>query len=219
VRRLRAIVDSARPQVSQLVSKVVTTTFDRPISTDDLRGWREQVNSHVAREAGFAYQAYVRLKLASVRAFGAELIVKLRGVPAQSPLSRVVAEIIDAWALRKGIVYERADSEALEFETQTADHLPAWVKYLLAFDVKYRERRLHFLIKGQNRLYQLIGSSASSTAASMGCAGGRMPTFIAARCATWRPIFFRLRRRPRRSSISRVTRPASWNTTSTRSTG
>jgi Protein of unknown function (DUF3376) len=31
------------------------------------------------------------------------------------------------------------------------------VKYLLAFDVKYRERRLHFLIKGQNRLYQLIG--------------------------------------------------------------
>src|SRR5215470_1308148 len=157
VRRLRAIVDSARPQVSELVSKVVTTTFDRPISTDDVRGWREQVNVHVARDAGFAYQAYVRLKLASVRAFGAELIVNLRGVPAQSPLSRVVAEIIDAWAPRKGIVYERADSEALEFETQTADHLPAWVKYLLAFDVKYRERRLHFLIKGQNRLYQLIG--------------------------------------------------------------
>src|SRR6516165_2961054 len=147
VRRLRAIVDSARPQVSQLVSKVVTSTFDRPISTDDLRTWREQVNSHVARDAGFAYQAYVRLKLASVRAFGAELIVKLRGVPAQSLLSRVVAEI----------VYERADSEALEFESQTADYLPAWVKYLLAFDVKYRERRLHFLIKGQNRLYQLIG--------------------------------------------------------------
>src|SRR6202040_4322505 len=93
--------------------------------------------------------------LASVRAFGAQLIVKLRGIPAQSPLSRVVADIIDAWALRKGIVYERADSEALEFETQTADHLPAWVKYLLAFDVKYRERRLHFLIFCYYRLYQL----------------------------------------------------------------
>src|SRR4029453_9771874 len=139
-----------------LVSKVVTTTFDRRISSDELRSWREQVNAHVAPDAGFAYQAYVRLKLASVRAFGAELIVKLRAVPAQSPLSRVVAEIIDAWALRKGIVYERADSEALEFESQTADHLPPWVKYLLAFDVKYRVRRMHFLIKGQNRLYQLV---------------------------------------------------------------
>lgn len=156
VRRLRAIIDSARPQISRLVSSVVTTTFDRPISSDELRAWREQVNSHVARDAGFAYQAYVRLKLASVRAFGAELIVKLRGVPAQSPLSRVVAEIIDAWALRKGIVYEHADSEALEFEIETAGHLPAWVKYLLVFDVKYRVRRLHFLIKGQNRLYQLV---------------------------------------------------------------
>jgi patatin-related protein len=156
VRRLRAIIDSARPHVSELVSKVVTARLDGGISSDDLRGWREQVNSHVAVDAGFAYQSYVRLKLASVRAFGAALIVKLRGVPEHSPMSRVVAEIIDAWALAKGVVYERADSEALEFESQIAERMPAWVKYLLAFDVKYRERRLHFLIEGQNRLYQLI---------------------------------------------------------------
>jgi patatin-related protein len=156
VRRLRAIIDSARPHVSELVSKVVTTTFDQPMSADDLRGWREQVNAHVARDAGFAYQAYVRLKLASVRAYGARTIVKLRGVPEQSPLSRVVSVIIDAWALHKGIVYERADSQALEFELPGTGQVPAWVKYLLAFDVKYRERRLHFLIEGQNRLYQLL---------------------------------------------------------------
>jgi patatin-related protein len=156
VRRLRAIIDSARPHVSELVTKVVTATFERAISTHELRAWREQVNSQVARDAGFAYQAYVRLKLASVRAFGAELIVKLRGGPAQSPLARVVAEIIDAWAVAKGIVYERVDSVALEFEAANAEHFPAWVSYLLAFDVKYRERRLHFLIEGQNRLYGLL---------------------------------------------------------------
>ena len=34
--------------------------------------------------------------------------------------------------------------------------MPVWVRYLLAFDVKYRERRLHFLIEGQNRLYEQI---------------------------------------------------------------
>jgi patatin-related protein len=154
VRRLRAIIDSARPHVSQLVAKVITSSFDRALTTDELRVFREQVNSHVAVDAGFAYQAYVRLKLASVRAFGADLIVRLRGASPQSPLSRVAAVIIDAWAVRKGVVYERAYSEALEFETQTAENLPAWVKYLLAFDVRYRERRLHFLIEGQNRLYE-----------------------------------------------------------------
>ncbi|HEY7246668.1 MAG TPA: patatin-like protein [Xanthobacteraceae bacterium] len=157
VRRLRAIIETARPHVSELVSKFVTVAFDRPISSEELRLWREQVNSQVAFDAGFAYQAYVRLKLASVRAFGAELILKLRGAPPHSPQSRVVAEIIDAWALRKQIVYQEADREALEFEIDGEDGRPPWVDYLLAFDVKYRVRRLQFLIEGQNRLYQLIG--------------------------------------------------------------
>jgi patatin-related protein len=156
VRHLKAIIDSARPHVSELVTKVITARFDGPITKEELKRWREQVNNQVARDAGFAYQAYVRLKLASVRAFGAQLIVRLRGGPVQSPLARVVAEIIDAWALAKGIVYERADSAALEFETPATGQLPAWVNYLLAFDVKYRQRRLHFLIEGQNRLYGLL---------------------------------------------------------------
>ena len=91
-----------------------------------------------------------------MRAFGAQLIVKLRGGPARSPLSRVVAEIIDAWAVRKGVVYESDETNALEFETASAGSVPVWVRYLLAFDVNYRERRLHFLIEGQNRLYELI---------------------------------------------------------------
>jgi hypothetical protein len=38
----------------------------------------------------------------------------------------------------------------------SAEQLPRWVKFLLAFDVDYRKRRLHFLIEGQNRLYQLL---------------------------------------------------------------
>lgn len=155
VRRLRAIIDSARPQVSRLVAGVLPEALNRSKS-QDIRTWREEVNSRVARDAGFAYQAYVRLKLASVRAFGAELIVKLRGAPENSPLSRVMAEIIDAWAVRKGVVYASDETQALEFETATADEIPVWVRYLLAFDVKYRERRLHFLIEGQNRLYEQI---------------------------------------------------------------
>jgi patatin-related protein len=156
VRRLRAINDSARPQVSRLVSSVLPETLEGAVTAPEVRAWREQVNARVARDAGFAYQAYVRLKLASVRAFGAQLIVKLRGAPARSPLSRVVAEIIDAWAVRKGVVYESDETNALEFETATAGTMPVWVRYLLAFDVKYRERRLHFLIEGQNRLYEHI---------------------------------------------------------------
>ena len=127
-----------------------------------MRSWREQVNAHVAVDAGFTYQAYVRLKLASVRAFGAQVIVLLRGMPRQSPLSRMVSEIIDAWAVRRKIVYDSTYGAGLDFEAQSAGSFPPWVDYLLTFDVKYRERRLQFLIEGQNRLYQLIGQDRFS---------------------------------------------------------
>ena len=157
VRRLRAIIDSARPQISELVSNAINTNFNGAITAGMLRSWREQVNAQVICDAGFAYQAYVRLKLASVRAFGAQLIVKLRGAPDRSPLSRVAAEIIDAWAVRKGIVYDRGDGTGLELAAPVKREMPGWVGYLLALDIKYRERRLHFLIEGQNWLYELLG--------------------------------------------------------------
>jgi patatin-related protein len=156
VRRLRAIIASARPQIGDLVAKVIPARLDRAISERELRAWREEINRRVAQDAGFAYQAYVRLKLASIRAFAAQLIVKLRGAPENAPLLRLVTEIIDAWAVKKGIAYEDARGAILEFETETPEHPPLWVKYLLAFDVNYRERRLHFLIEGQNRLYDRL---------------------------------------------------------------
>ena len=156
VRRLRAIIASARPQIGDLVAKIIPARLDGAISEHELRAWREEINRRVAQDAGFAYQAYVRLKLASIRAFAAQLIVKLRGAPENAPLLRLVTEIIDAWAVKKGIAYEGARGATLEFETEGPGHPPRWVKFLLAFDVNYRERRLHFLIEGQNRLYDRL---------------------------------------------------------------
>ncbi|HEY7301888.1 MAG TPA: patatin-like protein [Xanthobacteraceae bacterium] len=156
VRRLRAIIASARPQINELVAKVIPAQIEGVIAESELRRWREGVNAQVAQDAGFAYQAYVRLKLASVRTFAAGLIGKLRGAPEQSPLSRLVTEIIDAWAIKRGVAYKVAGTESVEFETEAAGKPPVWVKYLLAFDLKYRERRLHFLIEGQNRLYDML---------------------------------------------------------------
>ena len=174
IRRVRDIVESARPQISQLVTKLITVPLDKPIGIDQIRIWREQVNVEVARTAGFAYEGYVRLKLAAVRAFVTQLIVALRGQPAQSPLTRVVGEIIDVWARRKGLVYDAGEAPQrvaddlprwarllravgdLAGAQKKIDELPRWAKFLLAFDLGYRERRLHFLIEGQNRLYQLL---------------------------------------------------------------
>src|SRR5215472_2973597 len=80
VKRLKAIVEAARPQITALVVAAVDMPPDRPVSVDQLRSWRERMTVQAARDAGFAYEGYVRLKLASVRAFISQLIVTLRGI-------------------------------------------------------------------------------------------------------------------------------------------
>jgi patatin-related protein len=159
-RRLRAIVESARPQINRLVAEVMTEPDGRALDEAQIRAWREQANSHVARDAGFAYEGYVRLKLAAVRAFVTQIIMDIRLVRPRTPFARAIAETIDAWAVRAGAVYDSSHVANLRNETVRGEgRLPRWVRFLLAFDVDYRRRRVHFLIEGLNRLYGMAASS------------------------------------------------------------
>ncbi|HLH88414.1 MAG TPA: patatin-like protein [Xanthobacteraceae bacterium] len=156
-RRLRAIIASARPHISRLVADMMAAN-DEPITVDSVGAWRAFANAKAARDAGFAYEAYVRLKLAAVRGFVSRLIANMRGVQPHSPFARGIAEIVDAWALAAGVMYEAGDGHPLQEDAAApTPDLPAWVKFLLTLDVDYRKRRLNFLIEGQNRLYQMLG--------------------------------------------------------------
>ena len=161
-RRLRGIIDSARPRISALVEDVMTLAAGETVSEERIRGWRAAANNKAARDAGFAYEAYVRLKLASVRSFLADLIIEMRGIHAGSPFARAIAEIVDAWADRAGVTYAPIDARVAP-GANPAEPVPGWIGFLLAFDVDYRRRRLHFLIEGQNRLYQKLGAPGFET--------------------------------------------------------
>ena len=162
-RRLRAIIESARPRISRLVADVIGDERAAPVTEERIRGWREQSNAKAARDAGFAYESYVRLKLTSVRSFVARLIVDIRGVRPDSPFARAIAEVIQAWAPAAGVTYTPSDSRSLQVEAAgSLETVPAWVAFLLRLDVDYRRRRLHFLIEGQNRLYQILGADGFS---------------------------------------------------------
>jgi patatin-related protein len=156
VRGIKSIIEGARPQVSELVGDIISQPLDRRFSTEEIRGWREEVNARVAREAGFAHEGYARLKLASVRGFVARMIMTIGREPLNSPVALAIEEVVNAWAIHRGIVYKNAESEALKHEAAEMPRLSPWVEFFLAFDVDYRKRRLHFLIEGQNRLYRLL---------------------------------------------------------------
>jgi patatin-related protein len=157
MRRLKTIVEGARPAISRLVAEVIGgLPPGEAITPAQVSAWREQVNAQVARDAGFAYQGYVRLKLASVRSYVSRLIATLRGAPPRSPLAQFVADTIDAWAINAGIDYSDDDCAVLHHESVEAQAVPRWASFFLSFDVDYRQRRLHFLIEGLNRLYQML---------------------------------------------------------------
>ena len=156
-RRLKGIVERARPQVSRLVENVMIGSHDG-IGQAQIREWREQANVRAARDGGFAYEGYVGLKLASARAFISQLIMTVRGVQPGSPFARVIADVVDAWAAQA----EMLDQQTESFRTGAAQGLeaaPRWINLLLNFDIDYRKRRLHFLIEGQNRLYEMLDAT------------------------------------------------------------
>ncbi|HKO09726.1 MAG TPA: patatin-like protein [Alphaproteobacteria bacterium] len=155
VRRLQAVVEAARPEISGLVAGVATAAIDRPLTIEQIASWREAVNLRVRASAGFAYEAYVRLKMSSARGFVAELMALACDFPTGSLAARAVSEIVDAWTRERGIVYGEGESAALKRERVPQNAVPPWVAFLLSFDVAYRMRRLSFLIQGQNRLYAM----------------------------------------------------------------
>jgi patatin-related protein len=153
--RLKILIEGARPFISGLVGSVVTADMSAPITPDQIRSWREHINARVARDAGFAYQSYVRLKLIGAHDFVARTLVRLCGSTPQSLAAQAIAHIIDAWAERTDNSYAEPDGVMLYAEA-AAQPLASWARLLLAFDVEYRKRRLHFLIEGLNRVYEMI---------------------------------------------------------------
>jgi patatin-related protein len=167
VRRLKGIVDDARPQITRLVSGIIDVAADRPLTAEQVKTWRERVNAEVARNAGFAYEGYVRLKLAAVRALVAQLIVGMLEHPERSPVERTIAAIVDAWARENGIFYDGGGGATLTQERVGDAPTPRWVRFLLSFDIDFRKRRLYFLIQGQNRLYQMLDDESGGTASAV----------------------------------------------------
>jgi patatin-related protein len=160
-RRLKEIAEAARPQVSDHIAKVTGSWQGRGFTEEQVGEWRDLATIQAENGAGFAYDGYVRLKLASCRAFIARLIMDIRGVRPNSPFARAIAEVVEAWAVRTGTLYDAAATPAgRAAETTTPSPIPRWVQMLVAFDVDYRKRRLHFLIRGQNRLYQAVAATS-----------------------------------------------------------
>jgi patatin-related protein len=159
VRKLRAIVDSARPEIVRLVTDLAEARIDGAADAAEIHAWRQAANGQAARNAGFAYQGYVRRKLDSVQTYVARVIASICTIREGTSEARVLDAIVAAWARRRGIVY-RGEPELPDGTGLAASPPPPWVRFLHAFDVDFRKRRVVFLIQGLNRLYATLADDS-----------------------------------------------------------
>lgn len=152
VRRIKAVIDAARPDIGQLVTGIVSNEPSRSPDADDMRDWRDAANTVAARNAGYAYEGYVRQKLTSVIASVGQLISALCGWSPGSIEAEWANAAVMCWAQRSGVYPEDGALPRADPGSDLAA-MPPWVRFLVAFDSNFRARRLRFVIRSLNLLY------------------------------------------------------------------
>ena len=97
LRRLKEIVEGATAGHDHVAN--VMSGAGWALTEEQISRWRELANIQAEHDAGFAYDGYVRLKLASCRAFvsSPDHATSAASRP-KSPFARAIAEVVDAWA-------------------------------------------------------------------------------------------------------------------------
>ena len=150
VRRLQMVVDSARSHIRAMADAVAGPALDGPLTGQQIGRFREHANNSARNETGFAYEGYLRLKLSAVIEDVAGLVGQICGYDRDTAESGRIVAVIQKWAQLNGVSPSAAD---LRKPVDPAKGLPAWIRFLLRFDVRYRQRRVRFVVRAVNQLY------------------------------------------------------------------
>ena len=159
VRRLKQVVDAVRPEISALVYSLVDDDLMTAPNIATLARWRNTMNDVAAERAGFAYDSYLQLKIMSVLD---DLCALINGMGSGRTGGSELGDLtrrLEAWAREAGVFPARRAAPGSKPEGD-----PAWLDYLRRFDVGFRLRRLHFVIRRLNELYQSPPAGAAAEA-------------------------------------------------------
>lgn len=163
VRRYRQIVTATRPHVRARVLELFNGSASKLPDAKELVALRNKANAQAALEAGYAYDAYVQLKVASVLDRITSIVADLSG-SVKHPSDRLaLSRTVEAWANENGIFPVRWALHAAGGTEPSKED--AWVRFLREFDISFRIRRLRFVIRRLNELYQNIETDGDGGAA------------------------------------------------------
>ena len=156
VRRLQMVVDSARSHIRAMADAVAGPALDNVLTGEEIGRFRELANIRARNETGFAYEGYLRLKLTAVIEDVAGLVGQICGYDRDTAESGRIAAVIQKWA---ALTHVSPSADDLRKPPVPGGEPPSWVKFLLRFDVRYRQRRVRFVVRAVNQLYTRLNEA------------------------------------------------------------
>lgn len=148
----RSVVRATRPHIETAISRIFDAGIPSHPNAHEIAMLRETANQHAAQDAGYAYDGYIQMKVLSVLHWVSDILVDLAPQVAHPSHRLTLTRSIEEWARAKGI---------FPVEFNTSDHSDestlsqtAWVTFLRGFDTGYRQRRIRFVIRRLNELYE-----------------------------------------------------------------
>ena len=148
VGRLKTVLNSAMPQIGELVAEVVGDGEAPRADVESIAEWRAAAGRLAAERSGYAYEGYLRLRIDAV-------IERLATILAQATLTRPDRAAIAAWTVR----LRNWANEAGVYPRRGGGNEAAQAAFLRGLDADYRARRLRFVVRALNEMYDAFRST------------------------------------------------------------
>jgi len=153
IHQYREVVRATRPHVADVVAPIIAEDPSLAPNVATLSYWRHQANAMAVSQAGYAYDGYVQVKVLSVLDALTSLIEEMSAA-IQHPSERLaLSNSLETWAKAKGIFPVRWHTPSSGDRTKATRE---WIAFLRNFDRNFRVRRLRFVIRRLNELYQRV---------------------------------------------------------------
>lgn len=154
----RQVVKATRPQILRAVDDILDGHPEAAPNSAQLGALRSVANGKAAADAGYAYEGYIQVKVLSVLNWLSKIVADLAPGIAHPNERLALTRSIERWAETREIFPVKIEPgvDETDHTTQTAP----WIGFLRHFDVEFRMRRLRFVIRRLNELYETLDHDA-----------------------------------------------------------
>ncbi len=149
VRRLKAAILAARPQVAQMIDTATDGGIHETFTVAQLQHWR-LTSSNLMADNGIVYDQWMRMLIMEAVDYLVAMLCHICETPPDSPHANWLQNAIEAWAHRNGVLCQ---SYRVPDDVQTNADMPAFARVIIDFGVDYKKRRINFVLHEVNDLY------------------------------------------------------------------